>query len=146
MPTTMPFLVRGKSVDFRNREGSSPSIPPKRPRWLPKHFCLFFRQRFQIRYLSHSLDSFTNGFEQKSFSLTLPHSEKDYICTNEHIWTRNPHYGIIHSPYRYPYTTKGFFLKIQEIPVRFKQKCFLSPFNWHRSRSSSRMMHRGWSG
>lgn len=24
---TMKFIVRGKSVDFRNREGSSPSIP-----------------------------------------------------------------------------------------------------------------------
>ena len=27
IPTLMKFLVRGKSVDFRNREGSSPSIP-----------------------------------------------------------------------------------------------------------------------
>lgn len=27
IPTSMKFLVRGKSVDFRNREGSSPSIP-----------------------------------------------------------------------------------------------------------------------
>jgi len=27
IPTTMKFIVRGKSVDFRNREGSSPSIP-----------------------------------------------------------------------------------------------------------------------
>lgn len=27
--TTMKFIVRGKSVDFRNREGSSPSIPKK---------------------------------------------------------------------------------------------------------------------
>lgn len=25
----MKFIVRGKSVDFRNREGSSPSIPKK---------------------------------------------------------------------------------------------------------------------
>jgi len=30
IPTTVKFIVRGKSVDFRNREGSSPSIP-KRP-------------------------------------------------------------------------------------------------------------------
>lgn len=29
LPTTMKFIVRGKSVDFRNREGSSPSIPKK---------------------------------------------------------------------------------------------------------------------
>lgn len=27
IPATMKFLVRGKSVDFKNREGSSPSIP-----------------------------------------------------------------------------------------------------------------------
>jgi len=25
----MKFIVRGKSVDFKNREGSSPSIPKK---------------------------------------------------------------------------------------------------------------------
>lgn len=29
MLTTMKFLVRGKSVDLKNREGSSPSIPKK---------------------------------------------------------------------------------------------------------------------
>ncbi len=27
IPATMKFIVRGKSVDFKNREGSSPSIP-----------------------------------------------------------------------------------------------------------------------
>lgn len=27
IPTTIQFIVRGKSVDFKNREGSSPSIP-----------------------------------------------------------------------------------------------------------------------
>ena len=36
---TMKFRVKGKSVDFRNREGSSPSIPtPKKAYWLPNHF------------------------------------------------------------------------------------------------------------
>lgn len=29
IPATMKFIVIGKSVDFRNREGSSPSIPKK---------------------------------------------------------------------------------------------------------------------
>lgn len=29
IPTTMKFIVRGKSVDFLNHEGSSPSIPKK---------------------------------------------------------------------------------------------------------------------
>ena len=29
IPATMKFIVRGKSVDFKNREGSSPSIPKK---------------------------------------------------------------------------------------------------------------------
>lgn len=33
LPTTMKFIVRGKSVDFRNREGSSPSIPKKTKRF-----------------------------------------------------------------------------------------------------------------
>lgn len=33
IPATMKFIVRGKSVDFKNREGSSPSIP-KRTTWL----------------------------------------------------------------------------------------------------------------
>ena len=30
----MQFIVRGKSVDFKNREGSSPSIPKKPIRFL----------------------------------------------------------------------------------------------------------------
>ena len=32
IPATMKFIVRGKSVDFKNREGSSPSIPNKKKR------------------------------------------------------------------------------------------------------------------
>lgn len=32
IPTTMKFIVKGKSVDFRNREGSSPSVPIKKKR------------------------------------------------------------------------------------------------------------------
>jgi len=30
--------------------------------------------------------------------------------TNEHIWSRNSHYWIIHSPYHYPYIHKKSLL------------------------------------
>ena len=38
----MKFIVRGKSVDFKNREGSSPSIPKKPIRLLNYLFFFFF--------------------------------------------------------------------------------------------------------
>lgn len=45
IPATMKFIVRGKSVDLKNREGSSPSIP-KKTIWLPNYlsypFYLFY--------------------------------------------------------------------------------------------------------
>lgn len=41
IPAKMKFIVRGKSVDFKNREGSSPSIP-KKTIWLPNSFFFFF--------------------------------------------------------------------------------------------------------
>lgn len=40
IPTTMKFIVRGKSVEFFNREGSSPSIPNKKPILLPRSLFL----------------------------------------------------------------------------------------------------------
>ena len=62
LPTTMKFLVRGKSVDFRNREGSSPSIPSKKPILLLYYILLFFISGSKkIQYLSYSFYSFTNG-------------------------------------------------------------------------------------
>jgi hypothetical protein len=47
--TTMKFLVRGKSVDFISREGSSPSIPTQTLFLFPDHSSYFF--------------SFINGFK-----------------------------------------------------------------------------------
>ncbi|KAJ6952197.1 hypothetical protein NC653_041372 [Populus alba x Populus x berolinensis] len=38
--TTKKFIVKGKSVDFINHEGSSPSIPKKGPARLPN--CLSY--------------------------------------------------------------------------------------------------------
>ncbi|KAJ6817693.1 hypothetical protein M6B38_410345 [Iris pallida] len=42
IPTTMKFIVKGKSVDFRNREGSSPSIPNKKSILFPNYLYSFF--------------------------------------------------------------------------------------------------------
>ena len=52
----MKFIVRGKSVDFRNREGSSPSIPnKKRPILPPNHLSSFFVSGSKLAmFLIHS--------------------------------------------------------------------------------------------
>ncbi|KAJ6843213.1 hypothetical protein M6B38_300805 [Iris pallida] len=42
IPTTIKFIVKGKSVDFRNREGSSPSIPKKSLFYFLTIYFLFF--------------------------------------------------------------------------------------------------------
>lgn len=70
IPTTMKFIVRGKSVEFFNREGSSPSIPNKKPILLPRslfllilfiHFYSFFFHQWlslnKMKYLSHFIHS-----------------------------------------------------------------------------------------
>ena len=51
--TTMQFMVRGKSVDFRNREGSSPSIPKQKPILLlnfSSRFFDFIRSSVQTKF------------------------------------------------------------------------------------------------
>ena len=65
--TTIKFIVRGKSVDFKNREGSSPSIP-KKPILTPKIVTLspFFVSGSKFPYPS---DSLTNVFWRKCLSL-----------------------------------------------------------------------------
>lgn len=74
IPTTMKFIVRGKSVEFFNREGSSPSIPNKKPILLPRSLFLLilfihffssvtqFKQN-EISFSFYSLCSFANGSE-----------------------------------------------------------------------------------
>lgn len=112
IPTTMKFRVRGKSVELKNREGSSPSIPKKKPILIPHSFftlILFFYQLFssnKIQYLSnfiHSVlsqkDSNRNPppifFQFQSNFLCFSLYRYD-TCTNEHICSRNLPYLIIH--------------------------------------------------
>jgi hypothetical protein len=53
--TTIPFIVRGKSVDFRNREGSSPSIPNPNPFDLITSFSHFVVDGWKfLTFLVHS--------------------------------------------------------------------------------------------
>ena len=56
----MKFIVRGKSVDFRNREGSSPSIP-KKTIWLPNSlsYPFFFFILFSLAVQNSLSFSFT---------------------------------------------------------------------------------------
>lgn len=89
IPTTMKFIVRGKSVDFINREGSSPSIPNKKkkgPVLFPNSF-FFVSDSNLVMFLIHSIVlQIPNGSAQKSFSLTTSLVICDiYICTNEHL-------------------------------------------------------------
>lgn len=67
IPTTMKFIVRGKSVDFRNREGSSPSIPNKKLILLPKYLSSFFSSAIQFKQNSLSF-SFTPLFHNTNVS------------------------------------------------------------------------------
>ena len=94
----MKFIVKGKSVDFRSREGSSPSIPNKKPILLPNYFIfyiLYYPIFFvigsnKIHYVSHSFYSFTNGYEQQ-FLYLIPSLWTRYDTrTNGHIWARIP--------------------------------------------------------
>lgn len=75
---TMKFIVKGKSVDFRNREGSSPSIPtPKKSHWLPNHFSypLLFLLVVQnsVGFSSILLFSISKRIWAESFSLITSH-------------------------------------------------------------------------
>ena len=63
IPTKMKFIVRGKSVDFKNREGSSPSIPKKSLFDSKNLYPIpFFVSGSKFLYLS---DSLTNVFGRK---------------------------------------------------------------------------------
>lgn len=96
IPTTMKFRVRGKSVDFKNREGSSPSIPKKKTIWFLNYlslslFCLFC-YRFKIRYVFYSFSSFTKVCKRIFFSITtclvlyMLHVQKNLIfARNRHL-------------------------------------------------------------
>ncbi|KAJ6850050.1 hypothetical protein M6B38_266440 [Iris pallida] len=58
IPTTIKFIVKGKSVDFRNREGSSPSIPKKKSILFSNYLFSFFSSSSingsnKIQYLTH---------------------------------------------------------------------------------------------
>lgn len=50
----MKFIVRGKSVDFKNREGSSPSIPKKPIRLLNYLFFFFVSSSKFVIFLIHT--------------------------------------------------------------------------------------------
>ena len=153
---TMKFIVRGKSVDFRNREGSSPSIPtPKKAHWLPNHF-------------SYPLLFFVSGSKFGRFLIypTLFHFQKDLgiiffsyhkSCgiydrrRNEHLWFEQgiPIWMIL-NPYYCSYWNLQSILfedSRKEIPLPILLILFFF-FNWHKPKSSSkmRMVCRKWSG
>lgn len=84
----MKFIVRGKSVDFKNREGSSPSIPNKKPILLPKYLSS------SVQFKQNSLSfSFTLLFHKRIRTKILgSYPNLDRTCTNEHIWAKNLYY------------------------------------------------------
>jgi hypothetical protein len=90
----MKFIVRGKSVDFRNREGSSPSIPNnEKGLFYPLTYPIFsFRECFKISYVSHSLYPFANRSDQKDFSLITSLVIDMIYAQMNRLWARNPHY------------------------------------------------------
>ena len=118
IPATMKFIVRGKSVDFRNREGSSPSIPKKGPFGsLTIYPTLSFWSWFKIRYVSHSSYSFTltNVSEPNFFLL----SQVVWYIWYTYNWTplskESPFEWFTLQIIAHTETYKVFFLKIQEM-------------------------------
>lgn len=122
--TTRKFIVRGKSVDFRNREGSSPSIPKKGPLDSLIIFILFFlfvNGSNLIIFLIHSILSQTYPgwiYFYKSCNRYDTH-------TNEHLWAKQESplgTGMINNPNHYSnWNLRSrlfilFILKIQNIP------------------------------
>lgn len=118
IPATMKFIVRGKSVDLKNREGSSPSIP-KKTIWLPNYFSYpfylfypFFLSGSKFLIFSFSFTTlYTNGSQRKCCSL-ITYDIYD-TCTNEHLWARNPHLNDSRSIFLFILKlTKLFFWQI----------------------------------
>ena len=103
--TTRKFIVRGKSVDFRNREGSSPSIPKKGPLdsliiFIP--FSRFVNGSNFVIFLIYSILSQTySGWI--SFHKSCDCDRYD-TYTNEHLWAKQRiplEIGIINNPNHY---------------------------------------------
>lgn len=62
IPTSMKFLVRGKSVDFRNREGSSPSIPKSPFNSLIFYPISLFLIKIQKVFFFYLVDIYSSNF------------------------------------------------------------------------------------
>ena len=86
---TMKFIVRGKSVDFKNHEGSSPSIP-KKTIWLPNSLSYPFDLTFFVsgsKILILLIHFYTKGSERKSCSLITCHIIYDIYIWYMYKWT-----------------------------------------------------------
>ena len=84
----MKFIVRGKSVDFKNREGSSPSIPNKRFDPLSTYFSNFFifSGSTLVMFLSHSTLSQMDRIVGEKFLSYHKSFDLDInIYTNQHL-------------------------------------------------------------
>lgn len=126
IPTTMKFIVRGKSVDFKNREGSSPSIPnPKKP------VCYLFILSYPLFFVSGSkffmflihpiLFHFTSVSEQNFFLLSqvlYVYCDIWYTYKSTSLSKEYPFEWFIIHIITHTEIYKVFLLKIQEIPVR----------------------------
>ena len=118
--TTRKLEVRGKSVDFRNREGSSPSIPKKVLFDYQIIYILFslFVNRFQFLIFLIQRILFQNSLEwivflysKLSLGIEIIHIEMNIFFLNK---TKDP-------------------LELVRInnPNHYLDKVFRSIFNWH---------------
>lgn len=133
--TTRKLIVRGKSVDFWNREGSSPSIP-KTKKGLVRlpNFLLYslfsLRVHNSLSFFSHPFDSFTN-ISGLFFFYFHKSCDRYKTHTNKHFWAKQ---------------------KIENIPspeYRILENFVVFFFNWHRPKSFSKikkMTRWEWSG
>lgn len=141
IPATMKFIVRGKSVDFKNREGSSPSIPKKTislPNYLADPLSLAVPN-------SLSFSSFRNGFERKWLSLItslviyMIHIEMNIFEQGISSWM---------IPYQYHYSywnlQSHLFEDRRNSPALIKFLIYFCPCNWHRPQFSNKMRILHW--
>ena len=143
---TMKFIVRGKSVDFINREGSSPSIP-KSPQKGSFNSLTIYPMLVVQNSLCFSfilLFSIYKRIRAEFFLLSHPSRVVYRIHVQMNTFEQGISMWMIHNPYHCSYWNWQSLLLIfeysrNEIPRPRLLRLNFVFFNWHRPKSSSKM-------
>lgn len=141
---TMKFIVRGKSVDFRNREGSSPSIP-KSPKKGPFNSLTIYPMLVVPNSLCFSFILLFSIYKRiRAEFFLLSHTSR--VVYRIHVQMNTFEQGIsmwmIHNPYHCSYwnwQSLLFEYSRNAIPRPRLLRLNFVFFNWHRPKPSSKM-------